>query len=321
MNLNPLSPFRLCRIALFAISSACLSSAQDSAAPKTEKPAQPSNKEAPKKSGSDFIRYRETEDDARLETAVKTYGAKSGVTVDLVGVVHIADKTYYQDLNEKLGTYDAVLYELVGDPKALLAKGKEKEAPNPLRNLQKMAGSMLRLDFQLDNINYDRPNFVHADLSVEEFAQRQNNRGENLMSLLGRAMRMEREGKLPGAESAQDISLPELLSALSGADGADSLKILMAKVFDGAEEMMESFEGQDGTVILTERNKVVSAKLKESVDGGKKHLAIFYGAGHLPGIEALLKEGGYACQQETWMPAWKMKKPVPKTKSEPKAEQ
>ena len=33
--------------------------------------------------------------------------------VDLVGAVHIGDKSYYQDLNRRFRKYDAVLYELV----------------------------------------------------------------------------------------------------------------------------------------------------------------------------------------------------------------
>lgn len=57
-----------------------------------------------------------------------------------------------------------------------------------------------------------------------------------------------------------NLDTTEYLGALSGSGGADSLKIIMAKVFDKAETMVESFEGPDekkGTVLLTERNKVV----------------------------------------------------------------
>ena len=37
--------------------------------------------------------------------------------------------------------------------------------------------SALKLDLQLESINYDRPNFVHADLDVESFNQLQAARG------------------------------------------------------------------------------------------------------------------------------------------------
>lgn len=263
--------------------------------------------ETPAKPKPDFIRFRQEESTARLETAVKSYANADGVTVDLVGVVHIADKSYYQKLNERLAGYDAVLYELVGDPAALKDETLRKP-DNPLRSLQKLAGGMLKLDFQLDNIDYTRPNFVHADLNEKQFGDRMKARGESLMSLLGRAMKMERRGGIPGQKEMQDLALPEILAALGSGDGADGIKIVMAKMFGHAEEMIDSFEGKEGTVLLAERNQVVAEKLKECVGGGKKKLAIFYGAGHLQGLEELIGKQGFEPKQEEWLAAWTMKK-------------
>ena len=36
-----------------------------------------------------------------LEVAVRTFTLPSGQTVDLIGVVHIADAGYYQELNQR----------------------------------------------------------------------------------------------------------------------------------------------------------------------------------------------------------------------------
>ncbi len=273
---------------------------------------------------SDFIRYQEEGAEARLETAVKTYTNADGVSVDLVGVVHIADLAYYEKLNQQLTTYDAVLYELVGDPAALkeAQEGKSESNPdakatkaaaaaNPLRAMQKMVGQLLRLTFQLDHIDYTKPNFIHADLSAEQFSKLQADKGENLMTLLSRAMKMEKEGKLGIDEKDANLDLGQIFAALNGKGGSDALKIIMAKVFDKAESMVESFEGPDadkGSVLLTERNKVVNAKLIESVKAGKKKLAIFFGAGHLPGLETLIKAQGFKPEKETWLTAWSMKK-------------
>jgi hypothetical protein len=259
----------------------------------------------------DFIRYQEGEGKAYLQTAVKRYLSPEGVRVDLIGVVHIADAAYYQDINERLTKYDSVLYELVGDPEALKNPAAAKAA-NPLRGIQKMAGNLLKLSFQLDQIDYSKPNFIHADLSAEEFSKLQDEKGENLMSLLSRAMKMEKEGGLGIDEKELDLDLPQLLGLLSGS-GSDNLKILMAKVFDKAEAMVEQFEGKDsekGTVILTERNKKVMAKLEETMKGGKKSLAIFYGAGHLPGLETMLLEQKFKADSEAWLNAWTMTKPA-----------
>ena len=267
--------------------------------------------EKPDKELVDFIRYTEKDQAAMLETAIRSYTNPDGVVVDLVGVVHIADASYYKKLNAQLSGYDAVLYELVGDPEALKVPQNTKD--NPLRGIQKMAGQLLKLSFQLDHIDYSKPNFIHADLSAEQFAELQKEKGESLMSLFSRAMKMQDSGKL-GLDK-KDMDLSQIMGALSGEGGADSLKVVMAKVFDKAESMVDSFEGDDekkGTVLLTERNKVVSAKLQESIKDGKKHLAIFYGAGHLSGLDVLIRELKFESKSEQWLAAWTMKLPAKK---------
>ena len=70
----------------------------------------------------DFIRFNETDFNASLETASAKY-INDDVEVELIGVVHIADKKYYQDFNEKFKIYDSLLYEMVGgDPDKPLTK-------------------------------------------------------------------------------------------------------------------------------------------------------------------------------------------------------
>ena len=135
------------------------------------------------------------------------------------------------------------------------------------------------------------------------------------MSLFSRAMKMQDSGKLGIDKKDMEMDLSQILAGLGSAGGPDSLKVVMAKVFDKAESMVDSFEGDDeknGTVLLTERNKVVSAKLQESIKDGKKHLAIFYGAGHLSGLDVLIKELKFESKGEQWLPAWTMKLPAKK---------
>src|SRR5690349_8349631 len=67
----------------------------------------------------DYIRYAENRRSARLEVAIRAFALPSGQTVDLIGVVHIADAAYYQRLNQRFDSYDSVLFELVGNPRAL----------------------------------------------------------------------------------------------------------------------------------------------------------------------------------------------------------
>jgi len=62
---------------------------------------------------TDFIRVSKTDKNVFLETGVTTY-TKGDVTVDLIGAVHIGDKTYYEQLNTEFTNYESLLYELVG---------------------------------------------------------------------------------------------------------------------------------------------------------------------------------------------------------------
>jgi len=112
-------------IAVFAFSAA-YSWAQ---APATEAPPQPqadakekkpAKAEIEKKSESLYLRVKRGENNqpVALQTAIVRYKGKpntkyAGRVVDLVGVVHIGQKEYYQDLNKRLSKYDSVLYELV----------------------------------------------------------------------------------------------------------------------------------------------------------------------------------------------------------------
>src|ERR1041384_7733583 len=50
---------------------------------------------------------------SRLETEDVIYRNEQGVTVRLVAAVHIAEKTYYEGLNDSFEKEDAVLYEMV----------------------------------------------------------------------------------------------------------------------------------------------------------------------------------------------------------------
>ena len=59
----------------------------------------------------DYVRYTEDARAARLEVAIRSFSLPTGQRVDLVGAIHIADRSYYQDLNGRFAAYDAVLFE------------------------------------------------------------------------------------------------------------------------------------------------------------------------------------------------------------------
>ena len=46
------------------------------------------------------------------------------------------------------------------------------------------------------------------------------------------------------------------------------------------------------------------AARQKQIESGKKHLAIFYGAAHLPDMEQRLLKQGFKLQKSEWLKAW-----------------
>jgi hypothetical protein len=63
-------------------------------------------------------------------------------------------------------------------------------------------------------------------------------------------------------------------------------------------------DGPGGSVILTERNKAAIGALDSTMKSGKKDLAIFYGAAHMPDMAKRLSERGFSPIATEWRMAW-----------------
>jgi hypothetical protein len=264
----------------------------------------------------DYMRYAEDARGARLEIAIRSFRMPSGQQVDLVGVVHIADDAYFQELNRRFDSYDSVLFELVGDPRnvtqvppEVLRRYAEQEYTGSLSTLQMAAGKYLNLVFQLGAIDYTKKNMVHADASAAQFKQMQYERGENLLTLFIRAMNAQFK---PGPHSAAmyELNTFALIRILLSPDSATEFKKSLARVFDQSESMMAHMEADGGSAILTGRNDVALKKLQEVLaDRKQRRVAVFYGSGHMPGIEAeLIGKMKARVLGEEWLAAWTIPK-------------
>lgn len=235
-----------------------------------------------------------------LDTPIVRFVAKDGkeLLVDLVGAVHVGDEAYYDALNDEFTAYDAVLYELVATRNA--KPDLEKGSDNPISKLQQVIRGVLELTFQLEEVDYSPENFVHADMTPEEFDRSMQDRGETLLSTLMRMMATAPPPSVKGG--SQDLSI---LFAFLASDRALALKRVVANQFEDLETMTAAFEGPEGSTIITERNKVALETLREQIEAGKKRIAIFYGCGHLPDMaERLADEFGLELESRRWLTAW-----------------
>lgn len=99
----------------------------------------------------------------------------------------------------------------------------------------------------------------------------------------------------------------QLLAAMLNPDRARALKYLLAQEMEAIESMVAGLDGSDGgngSVILTERNKVAFEVLDGQIKDGKMKLGIFYGAAHLPDMERRLIEMGFCLKSTEWLTAW-----------------
>ena len=262
--------------------------------------------EAPK-AKRDFMHFVENEQGASLETAIVHLKNQSGIEVDLVGAIHIADKTYYAALNQRFTRYDAVLYELVGGPMPKL-DGREllKRTSDPRMAWLGQMQSTLK-----DSLNQAK-NFVHADMTADQFFAAKELKSESFLGLLAKAWKIQsklEEGKAEGAQPG----LVKLLEILCRKDSADELKRLIGREFDSMEPLINGMEAEGGTVIVGERNKIALQVLERQIARGQHKLAIFYGAAHLPDMESKLVARGFTRDEKTeWLKAWDL---PPETKA------
>ena len=258
-----------------------------------------------------FLRYVDDDKAPRLESAIVSYRNADGVVVHLVSAVHVGEKSYYDGLSKTFKQYDALLYEMV-KPKASGAPVRGKKSGGMVSGFQRFLKDVLELEFQLDAIDYSPRNFVHADLDAETFKKLQEERGESLFTLMLKSMmtEMARAGQ-PGAVAP--ISVFDVMAAMNSPDAARQYKLLLARQFNDVDAQIAAVEGPDGTVLLTERNKAALRVLEDTIARGKKNIGVFYGAGHMRGIEeTLVGEMGFERTAVEWRVAWDMT-PAPAT--------
>lgn len=248
-----------------------------------------------------YVRFQtEGREDAALQCAVAHFRAPGrDVEVVLYGVVHIADAEYYARVQQDLDSYGVVLYEGV-------APGKEAptDADKGLGELQGAMGEMLGLSFQKDGIDYTRKNLVHADMNMDQLKEAM---GGGTVNPLGQFMS---EDQLKNMAPFLKMITNMGKAFLQGNPAMQNqLKMQMGRQLGSADsnQLAQGLGKKAAEVILYERNKVALQVLEKQLETTKEGtIAIFYGAAHMPDLEAKLAEMGFTRTSKRWMTAWKI---------------
>lgn len=255
---------------------------------------------------TDYLRYTKGTP-GKLETGVVTLRAPGGQTLDLIAAVHVADASYYKKLNERFKAYDAVLYELIlPEEVAGQPLPAQMETSGALSGIQGMMASGLGLVTQLGYVDYSPKNFVHADLTQEALSRTMEARQEGLMTYFQRALAASGD---PNAEvdigvTDEELDQLDLLSVMMG-QGAPKDRKILKKI------MAASMSGNDGmltamgdSALISERNKAAIKVVDQQAAKGRRKMALFYGAAHMPDLEARLLKKGWQRSNAGWLPAW-----------------
>ncbi|MEI8072282.1 MAG: hypothetical protein WCI09_11965 [Planctomycetota bacterium] len=280
-------------------------------APKAEKPADTAveflrlsrdSKNRPLSLDTAIVRYRET-----VEAAARA-GRNEPLEVDLVGAVHLGSRGYYDALDRRFKDYDAVLYELVAPVNARVPRPGHK-ASGAIGSAQHGLTKLLGLEFQLEQIDYTAKNFVHADLSPEEFDAAMAKRGESWWTMFSTLMResmarAERGEAGPGS----DLNLGDMFGLLFGSDREVRLRRIMAEQFTDMDMLTAAFGGEEGSSLITDRNAAAIEVLTGQIARGRKKIAIFYGAAHMDDFDSRLqKELELQPRDTIWLEAWDLR--------------
>jgi len=247
---------------------------------------------------SDFARFVKVGDGGHFDTAITTY-EKDGVEVVLYGAVHIADRACFEALNKAFRGCDVLLYELVSEEDVRPSRDRERQGFNPVGALQQAMKNGLQLSFQLDEIDYQAENFVHADMTPREFQSSMAERGESLLSIM---FKMSADMQRRGAADAEEPAEVDLVKAFRTGEGRHQMRLSFAQQLEQMEMMAA---GGEGSTLLEGRNEKCLKVLERELGEGHKRLGIYYGAAHLPHMELrLVEDMGFRKVKHEWLQAW-----------------
>jgi hypothetical protein len=176
-------------------------------------------------------------------------------------------------------------------------KPSESKKSAPV-GIQTQLADALHVSFQLDEMDTTNPNWINADIDINELQAQLAEMGEDNAMILNLIEGDSFQAKLIGFV-LKFVQRSKTMSSM--------MKLVMMDMLAMMEtsDMLSQFEAIE-QVILLGRNDTVIEYLKEALENNPdaKDIAIFYGGAHMPGIEqTILNDLGYEYESITWTPA------------------
>ncbi|XP_077237037.1 uncharacterized protein LOC143878670 [Tasmannia lanceolata] len=257
--------------------------------------------------------WSEEEERGEVQTSIISYYKQESssfslpsLQVDLVSVLNIGDKEYYEALQTELKNYDCVLFGRL-----------EMNGVNPLilcgyfinACLIMLLARILGLYQQKFLIDYEHSNWYQPDLDLKTILSLEHRQGECTLK-----RKLTREvWQIRGLISI----LPGLiLRAMLNIRGFSKNKFRSAMKVKFAKKItsLRKTAKMDNTVLIGERNRAAMWALFEAISRGHKKIAIFYGFVNIADFDwRLRKELELVPQKERWITAWLISNQKPKS--------
>ena len=232
------------------------------------------------------------------------------VEVFLESVVPIADASYYRSFARRFERYDCVLFEHVAPPDE---EENSDDNLNGMQLLKSLSSGSLGLSYQFEQIDYDRDNMVHADLTAEELRPRfkldENSRATLLSDLIYNVRRQLQKQAEENKGETSDTQVTKLdLKLLTDPDGIMKIRRLLATTFGENIVLKSALPTAVHKVLVTDRNEHAMTVLDEQLADGKRRIAFFWNAAHMEDFERrLVRRYGFEKKDTNWRNAWDLR--------------
>lgn len=259
----------------------------------------------------EFLRLTEK----ALQTPIYTLSNRdSSIRVKVIGVIHVGDLEYYQELKKIIRDLDYLFYEGIrmnhSSIPIFLPYGVKNESERTKQDVKSFTNlqNQIALSFKfVEQADYLRPesNWINADVNLNQFTeilQKTNLSLEALSKNLSLDNKNIFEQDNESRETLKyDSDQKNLLHWYKRKMAVYLVKSAKDLCFN--EEMKIPREA-----IIVERNKVALGYLKEKLrSSNPSELGLLYGAAHIPHfVETLKNEHDFQVNSIEWVDAWSL---------------
>ena len=232
--------------------------------------------------GENFVKFTKLEDE-QMQIACKTYKTNLGGKITFLSAAHFAEKGLYEAHQKILDAADYVLFEGKGLDKEGLEFFKTELGKNIdlLSNFNLKVAHAYNLEYQWDNIDYNKNHFIHADVTFKELTQVIDINAKELDNI---------KDEYKNTDNPIDFFYNEEVENLKKCTFSrqfDELKEYCILSEDDLKNKLgkEYFENE-----FVKRNDIIKEKLSNLISqNSNAHIVIYYGAAHFLSLERDLR--------------------------------